>query len=127
MGNDIKKRNKKAIGVFYGPQENVALEERQRQYSVLCTQIHQIKQEATVVLTGDFNAKIKIDKDTIQQEQSSNGKIMEEIMEETQMMAISTRASSGNWTRVNRKNQNEKSIIDYITYITRTKQLLKPL
>jgi hypothetical protein len=35
-------------------------------------------------------------------------------MEETDLTAISTKANEGNWTRVNRNKENEKSIIDYI-------------
>ena len=45
---------------------------------------------------------------------SSNGKLLEETMKETNTIPISTMADEGNWTRVNRHNHEEKSIIDYI-------------
>jgi hypothetical protein len=107
-------KNKTAIGVYYGPQENQPTEERQRHIDTLKAQTNQIKQEATIILTGDFNAKIKIDKGEIHQETSSNEKMLEELIEENNLTPISTMANLWNWTRVNRQNPEEKSIIDYI-------------
>ena len=104
------------VGNFYGPQEN---EERQKVktiYRNLRTQIIQAKQEGPVILTGDFNAKLHITKqgNTIQNE-SNNGKIMQnEILKGAGMYPASTHPKIGTWTRQNRKNTTEKSIIDYI-------------
>ncbi len=109
-----QKNHKRAIGVFIGPQEREPIEERQRQLNILQTQILQIKQEAKVILTGDFNARLKIEKENAQQDRSSSGKLLKELIESTHMTPISTKAIEGNLTRVNRKNPNEKSIIDYI-------------
>ena len=36
------------------------------------------------------------------------------MIDETDLRVISTEASIGNWTRVKRKDTNEKSIIDYV-------------
>ena len=67
-----------------------------------------------VILGGDFNAKIEIDNNEIKQKQSRNGKLLQRMIENTGLQAISTKADIGSWTKVNRKNTNEKSIIDYI-------------
>jgi hypothetical protein len=107
------------IGVVYGKQETAPIEEVERQFETWTTHILTLKQRGKVILTGDFNAKIKIQKanydgTTVDQKQSRNGKLLEKLMKETGMIPISTHSDMGLWTRVNTKNQEEKSIIDYI-------------
>jgi hypothetical protein len=52
------------IGAFYGAQENKTKEELDRQFSIRKTHILLIKQRGSFVLTGDFIAKLKIDRAT---------------------------------------------------------------
>ena len=107
------------IGVIYGKQENAPIEEVERQFQTITTHILTLKQKGKVILTGDMNAKIKINKTNydgkqIIQETSRNGKLLEKMLKDTKTKAISTESKTGLWTRINTKNQNEKSIIDYI-------------
>ena len=113
----IQTKNKSkrlSIGTFYGLQEKEKREEIQRQYAQLTAQILKLKQEGEAILTGDFNSKLQVHKEQVQQEISQNGKEMEKMMDTTGMIAVSLQATKGNWTRVNRNNPQEKSIIDYV-------------
>ena len=68
----IKIKSKKSlvhIGVFYGPQEKCSNEEADRQFSQITTQINKLKKTGEVVLIGDFNAKIAINNEVVQQQQ----------------------------------------------------------
>ena len=103
-----------AIGVFYGPQENEKIEKVTEIYKNLETQILQKQKKHEIILGGDFNAKLKIDQPTTQQSESRNGEILEKLLHRTELAPINTNADQGRWTRVNRKKQEEKSIIDYI-------------
>ena len=99
-----------AVGVYYGPQENIM----ERQMSILNTHIHIIKQNANTVITGDCNAKIPIHVNGIDQQISRNGKYLMSMCKETDLTPISAHEKYATWTRVNRKNNQERSIIDYI-------------
>lgn len=102
------------IGVYYGPQEKVSEEEVERQFSQITSQIIKLKKRGEIILTGDFNAKIEINNNVVKQAMSRNGKIMQNMIENTNMTPVSTQATMGNWTRVKRKDNNERSVIDYI-------------
>ena len=104
------------FGTYYGKQENEKKEMVEEEMSSIATQINNLKQKGKVVLSGDFNAKLKVTKSTpnICQDESRNGQILKEMMYQTCMTAKSLEANDGNWTRVHRKNSSEKSIIDYI-------------
>ena len=111
----IKLKNSKiAIGALYGIQESATREEAERQFSQLTTQIIKLKQDGEVILTGDFNAKLQVNKDCVKQTESPNGKLLDKMIRDTDMVALSTKATRGNWTRVNRRNPDERSLIDYI-------------
>ena len=105
-------KNNVFLGVFYGPQENSPNEEVQTQYANISTQVNKFKTRGHVILMGDFNAKLEID--DINQSQSRNGKYLKRTIEDTGTTAVSLKASKGIWTRVNRKNNRERSVIDYI-------------
>ena len=107
------------VGVVYGKQESAPVEEVERQFQTLTTHIHTLKQKGKVILTGDLNAKINIQSQNynntaVNQKTSRNGKMLEKMLEDTKTIAISTYSKTGLWTRVNTKNPEEKSIIDYI-------------
>ncbi len=117
------------IGVYYGPQEKAPREEVQREYDTLKTHINRLKQSGDVILAGDFNAKlsIKIDAKGINQQQSRNGEMLAELLEDTDSEAINAKEQYCEWTRENRKNPNEKSIIDYIIVTKSTISKIKDL
>ena len=102
------------MGVYYGPQENENVTEMERQMSILNTHIHILKQDANTVITGDFNAKIPIHANGIDQQISRNGKYLMSMCKETDITPISAHEKYATWTRVDRKNSQERSIIDYI-------------
>jgi hypothetical protein len=103
------------IGCYYGKQENAAIEEIEQEYAKLTNQIIHMKRQGDVILVGDFNAKIGIDKTgTKIQDTSRNGKLLEKLITETKMIPVSTNAERGVWTWVNRNNPECKSVIDYI-------------
>ena len=72
------------------------------------------KELRQIILTGDFNAKIALPEDGSIQKESRNGKIMAEFIENTGLIPISTKPQHGLWTRENRHDPNEKSVIDYV-------------
>ena len=102
------------IGCYYGPQESCKKDEVERQYSIMTTQIHTLKKEGNIILAGDFNAKLEIDESNHKQKESRNGKILKELIKETNCQAVNLKSETGLWTREHRKNQKEKSTIDYI-------------
>jgi hypothetical protein len=53
-------KNDISLGVFYGLQENDNRDRIARQFSTLTTQINMLKKDSTVILTGDFNAKLHV-------------------------------------------------------------------
>ena len=68
-----------------------------------------------VIVMGDFNAKLEMKTPFGQQTESRNGTLLEEVLKQTNTVTVNTRKEhTGMWTRVNRKNPNEKSVIDYI-------------
>ena len=102
------------VGVFYGPQENKATEKVREIYSNLETQIKQKSKDNNIILGGDFNAKLQVENNYHKQTQSRNGKSLQEMLDNTQLIPITTKADYGFYTRVNRNNPNEKSMIDYV-------------
>lgn len=103
------------IGVFYGKQESTRKEEVERQFNDLTTQIEKVKKEGSVIIVGDFNAKLEWNegKERVQT-YSRNGKIMKEMIEVTETKVVNDMSKTGKWTRQNRNNKDERSIIDYV-------------
>ena len=102
------------IGCVYGLQERNRIEEVERQFNNITTQIEIAQNRGQVILAGDFNAKIKVDKRDYKQATSRNGRLLENMLETTKCTAANLKSTTGLWTRQNRSNTNEKSIIDYI-------------
>ena len=103
-----------AIGAFYGPQENAKIGDVKGIYTTLSNQITRKATNSEVIIAGDFNAKLTINKNNCKQQESRNGKLLKEMIENNNLITASLNSSSGNWTRVNRKKTDEKSMIDYI-------------
>ncbi len=102
------------VGIYYGKQENAKIEQIMNEFSQLRTQITKLKQTGSIILMGDFNAKIKVDIRHATQPESRNGKYLQELIETTQTYPTNLQSKTGLWTRENRNNESEKSIIDYI-------------
>ena len=120
-------KEKVFIGVYYGPQEKCSNEEADRQYSQMSSQINKLKSKGEVVLMGDFNAKLEIKNKEVQQKASRNGEYLEKMLSNTNTTAKSIEATTGNWTRVKRKDQNERSVIDYVIMTEKIAQTTKYL
>ena len=101
------------IGAYYGKQENCKLAEINEEYERLSNSIcGKNTCDKEIILMGDFNAKLEIEKECMKQNQSRNGKLLYQLLETTGMTTINTqREHIGTWTRVNTSNANEKSII----------------
>ena len=110
----ISLKNKKMyIGIYYGKQENEKRETIEREFSQLNTQLNRVRNKGPTILVGDFNAKLKIEKKEARQEMSSNGTYLAELTRICEMTPISINSQTGTWTRVNRNNPSERSVIDY--------------
>ncbi len=67
---NLKKNNREwiFIGTYYGKQENAPLDEIEMEYANFRTQINTLSKHGEIILTGDFNAKIAINKTTVAQQ-----------------------------------------------------------
>ena len=99
-----------SIGVFYGPQENEKVEKTKEIFEKLENQITQKLTENELIIGGDFNAKLEIIKPTEKQEQSRNGKILQDLITKKDLDPISIKADIGTWTRFewNNKEKNQQ-------------------
>ena len=99
-----------SIGVFYGPQENEKVEKNKEIFEKLENQITQNLTENELIIGGDFNAKLEINKPTEKQEQSRNGKILQDLITKKDLDPISIKADIGTWTRFewNNKEKNQQ-------------------
>ena len=86
----------------------------EREYSQLRTQITRLKKDGPIILTGDFNAKLNVDKPGIKQEMSKNGELLQELIDQTDMHPVSLMSQTGTWTWEHRHNHEKKSVIDYV-------------
>lgn len=108
------KQGKIYVGGYYGKQEGEKKEKVENEYSQLNTQILRLKKEGNIILVGDFNAKLEIKTNNIKQQESRNGKILKRSLKTTGLKTINTTHETAGWTRVNRNNTTEKSVIDYV-------------
>ena len=103
------------IGAYYGKQENCNMDVITEEYENLTGSISgKINGNNELILLGDFNAKLEIAHNEVVQKQSRNGNLLQALLETTHMRAINISESHvGTWTRINTRNANEKSVIDY--------------
>ena len=111
---NTKGKKKISVGVYYGKQEKDPRDSVEREFSQLRTQITKLKNEGPIILVGDFNAKLKVEKQGIKQEMSRNGELLQDLLDQTDMYPISLVSQTGTWTWENRHNPQQKSIIDYM-------------
>ena len=104
-----------AMGVIYGKQESATKDEAERQFQELTTAINRMQKHSSVIILGDLNAKLEITKNQCTQKVSRNGTLLQECIKQTNTTVINSKKNhQGTWTRVNRKNSEEKSIINYV-------------
>ena len=118
MGRNQIRTTKQFIGIYYGPQENTPIEETEREYSQLATKFTPWRSREEWYgwweWTAHFNANLEINTSHVKQIKSRNGKLLEKLIEDTKLTPINTQERTCKWTRQNRKNPTEKSVIDYI-------------
>ena len=85
-----------------------------REYQEIGSTILRLKQKGEVIIIGDFNAKLEIKTHEVTQNQSRNGKPLEQIILSNDLQIPTIEKTKCKWTRVNRANDKEKSVIDYI-------------
>ena len=79
------------------------------------TQIMEKKRTGEMLLVGDFNAKLEIKEgNSTIQDVTRNGKLLCQLLNVTKLIPANIQDNNNKWTRMNRHNPNEKSIIDYI-------------
>ena len=111
----LKSTTNIAIAAVYGKQETTTRDAIEAQFEELTTQANQLQQDNHIVIMGDLNAKVAVTKGSCNQTASRNGTLLTEFIKQTETTVINTMEKhQGTWTRQNRKNSNEKSIIDYI-------------
>ena len=115
------------IGAYYGPQEKCKKDEVDRQYQEIANTVLRLQQEGDVLLVGDFNAKLYINIRNIQQEDSRNGKLLQEIIDLNNLHLPSITEETADWTRENRTKPSERSVIDYIITTEDSHQRIKDI
>ena len=106
------------MSLLWTPRKNTKVETARHIYSNLETQIKQKSKDNKIILGGDCNVKLQVNKDSHEQAQSRNGKILQEMIDNTLLVPASTKANYGFYTKVNRKDTKENSMIDYILTTT---------
>ena len=107
------------IDVLYGQQESKhCIKELEEEYEVIEKSIaNYTETNNKIILVGDFNGKIGNDENGITNGDISittNGRRIRSMVRTLNLDILNKHAKcEGRWTRVNTKNSNEKSIIDY--------------
>ena len=111
-----------SIGVFYGPQKSEKVEITREIYEKLENQMTQQLAENEMILGGDFNAKLKIEAQKEKQEQSRNGKILQELIQRKRSGSDHNKS----WWRDMDKNwmeQQGKKVNSGLQYILTTRYI----
>ena len=111
-------QNQIVLGTVYGVQETAPMAVATEQFQKLKEEIMDYQNKnLSVLLIGDFNAKIGNDQFGISgnnQFISRNGRLFRNLIDETNTIILNSSSKcSGLWTRVNTKNPLERSILDY--------------
>ena len=108
-----KNRNNEGGGVAFLIRNNK--EDVQAEYEHITKTIEKYQRNHNVILMGDFNAKLKIDKEECTQHQSRNGRFLRNMIKTPDLTIVNKLPEhKGTWTRINTKNQLQRSVIDYI-------------
>ena len=119
---ELRKNQKEKIhiGVYYGKQENAKREEVENEFELLNSHINMLKNKGEVIIMGDFNAKLNIEENNVKQQMSANGKHLKNLIDMNKLETVTIKPDTTKWTRQNRNNTEEKSVIDYIITTPKT-------
>ena len=114
----LQNNQRLTIGTYYGKQESCSNRLADEEFSQLNAKITELLiRHENLLLVGDFNAKIGNDHEGIPQNNnyiSRNGKLLRDMVKTCNLTLLnSTQACKGLWTRVNTKNHEERSVLDY--------------
>ena len=97
----LKSSTNIAIATMYGKQETSPKDTIENQFEELTTQVNQLQQENHIIIMGDLNAKVEVDRGGIKQTASRNGLLLTEFTHQTNTAIINTTPNhQGSWTRV---------------------------
>ena len=89
------------VGIYYGPQENIDKELVEEQYCRISDDINQKQKRNNIILMGDFNAKLQIEKESCSQQTSRYRKLLQELINHTDMTVVNQLPRhEGTWTRI---------------------------
>ena len=110
------------IGVYYGQQESrTSKAEIEMEMSLLKEEINEMKTEGDILITMDGNARIGL----LGEETNRNGRLLLNVFHETGLNIINnSNKCKGKITRVNTKNANEKSAIDFVVACDKAEQMV---
>ena len=111
------------IGVYYGKQESRnSRNEMLIEMDKLSEEIQEKKNEGEVVLLMDGNGKIGL----LGEDTSRNGKLLLDVFDECDLSIMNkSEKCSGKITRVNRKNPEQKSAIDFLVVTEEIEQQIQ--
>ena len=99
------------VGVYYGKQESISLEDINEEFNSLTEEVLEKKASGEVILCMDANAKIGLMGESI----SRNGKLLIDMVDECELEIVNgNEVCEGVITRQNRKNETEASAIDFV-------------
>ena len=113
MWISIKRKNCPPIFIatYYGKQESASKDEIENEFELLSEELKEMEKDGELFLAMDGNAKLGL----LGEEISRNGKILERVIEENDLVLINSRqCCKGKITRKNTKNEKEVSAIDFI-------------
>ena len=123
----VRRKNLKPIfiGVYYGLQESRnSRNDMLIEMDKLCEEVQEKKDEGEVVLFMDGNGKIGL----LGEELSRNGKMLRDVFNECELEVMNeSEKCEGVITRVNRKNVNEMSAIDFLVVTKEAEKGIKKL
>ena len=95
------------IGAFYGPQESAAAEKAKECFGILSQELS-AQGECTVVLLGDFNAKVgnshsQVGRFCPDVQPSRNGKLLLDVLTQHKMCVVNGRTAEGSTPRAMRR------------------------
>ena len=103
------------------------MDEVNRQYNEIATTTLRLKEIGNVIIIGDFNARIGITHPEYNQDENRNGRLLNQAIKNAELVILNTSPDTIHWTRENRKDAREKSIIDFVITDTETEQQVTDL
>ncbi len=113
--------------IGHGPQEDAPVEEKEEFYNDLKTEAERcLAAGCRLIITGDFNAKLESGDQYVPK---GNGKLLREVVDMYQLKILNhDPKTEGKWTRIQkRKNEEIKSVLDYVIVDTATKEKVKEM